>query len=151
AGADRPVFEPPHCPGRPLMLLDLTSIQAALVLPISMVAAFVATTTLVLALTTPYETPAMRLRRYTRLTRPGSPGVDAVTLSLRERLIAPALRALFELAARATPSRARKTVNADLTMAGLQMNATAFLGVRTLLMFAIPSLTALYAISDGKL
>ena len=48
-----------------------------LMLPISMLGVFVATTAVVMVITTPYDTPARRLARYARLTgRPGSPGYD---------------------------------------------------------------------------
>ena len=124
-----------------------------LLLPACMLAAFVATSTVVLALTTPNETPAKRLTRYVRYQtgRPGSPGVEAETIGIRERLILPFLNAIVELAARAAPSRARKTVSAELTMAGSQMNPTAFLGIRTICMFGVPALGVLYAISNGAL
>jgi tight adherence protein C len=132
--------------------MDASAVAVPLLLPISMLGAFVATATLVLAVTTPYESPAMRLVRYARLTgRRGSPGADADVISLRDRLIAPLFRALFEFAARATPSQARKKVTAELVMAGTSMNPTVFLGLRTLLMFGIPSLAALYVIANGTL
>jgi tight adherence protein C len=131
---------------------NLFSISDLLVLPVSMLGAFVATTTLVLALTTPYETPAMRLGRYLRLTgRPGSPGAAAEVLTMRERLIYPLLKRLIEFAARAAPSRARRTVTADLVMAGSQMSPTMFLGLQTLLMFGMPALGALYTVRNGTL
>jgi tight adherence protein C len=132
--------------------MDQIVIPGPLLLPICMLAAFVSTSALVLVLTTPYETPAMRLARYARYTgRPGSPGVDAESLSLSERLIVPLLQSAFEFAARATPSRARKTVTADLIMAGSQMDPVMFLGLRTVLMFGMPALGALYVIGNGEL
>jgi tight adherence protein C len=130
----------------------IDAIAAPLFLPACMLAAFVATSTLVLALTTPYETPAKRLARYARFSnRATSPGADAAERSARERLIMPVLRAIIEFAARAAPSRARKTVTAELTMAGSQMNPTMFLGLRTLLMFGMPVLGVLYVLSQGTL
>src|SRR5207237_875417 len=79
-----------------------------LLLAICMLAAFVATTVLVMALTTPHVTPAQRLARYARYTgRRGSPGAEAEMLTLRERIIAPLFQKVIELAARAAPSRVR--------------------------------------------
>ena len=99
-----------------------------------------ATTSLVLALTTPYETPAIRLARYARYTgrRQARQAPTSTIAALRERLILPLLRAIVEFAARAAPSQARKTAAAELTMAGSRMNPTMFLGIRTLLMFGMP-------------
>jgi tight adherence protein C len=128
------------------------ALGAALFLPACMLAAFVATTSLVLALTTPYETPAKRLVRYARLAdRATSPGADVAERTARERLIVPVLRAIVEFAARAAPSQARKTVSAELTMAGSRMNPTMFLGIRTLLMFGMPVLGVLYVVGNGTL
>ena len=65
---------------------------------------FVATTVLVLALTTPVETPVMRLARYARYTgRRGSPGAEAEYLSFRERLIKPTVRQHHRAGWRAPP------------------------------------------------
>lgn len=131
---------------------DLGGVAGPLLLPVCMLAAFVATTVLVIAATTPYETPAMRLTRYARLTgRPGSPGVDTETRSVGERLIAPLLSRFVEFAARAAPSQARRTIAADLTMAGSHMSPTVFLGIRTLLMFGMPILGVLFVVSQGAL
>jgi len=58
---------------------------------------------------------------------------------------------VIELAARAAPSRARRTVAADLQMAGSRMNPTVFLGLRTLIMFGMPIMGALYVLSSGEL
>jgi tight adherence protein C len=128
------------------------AVAASLFLPACMLAAFVATTSLVLALTTPHETPAKRLVRYAVLAdRAISPGADVADRTARERLILPALRAVIELAARAAPSQARQTVSAELTMAGSRMNPTMFLGIRTLLMFGMPALGVLYVVSNGAL
>jgi tight adherence protein C len=127
-------------------------ISEAFLLPITVLGVFVATTVLVMVITTPYETPAMRLARYARFTgRAGSPGASVDSLSLRERLIAPLFKALLEFAARAAPSRARKTIAGELAMAGSRMNPTMFLGVQTLLMFGMPVLGVLYVISSGAL
>jgi tight adherence protein C len=132
--------------------LQSTLLSGPALLAGSMVAAFVATTTIVLVLTTPYETPGMRLLRYSRVTgRAGSPGAEAEETSLRERLLDPVFQALFEFAARAAPSRARKSVVADLIMAGSHMNPTVFLGLRTLLMFGMPVVGVLYVIVSGTL
>jgi pilus assembly protein TadC len=115
-----------------------------------MLGAFVSTTVLVLVLTTPYETPAKRLARYARYSgRPGAPGVEAEILSMRERLVVPLFRALIEVAARAAPSRARRTAASDLQMAGSRMNPTMFLGLRTLIMFGLPAIGVLYVLSSG--
>ena len=128
-------------------------LQTQLLLPIVMLATFAATVVLVMTLTTPYETPAMRLARYARLStgRPGSPGAEAQILSVRERLIEPALKSLIEFAARLAPSRARRTVVGELTMAGSTMSPTLFLGLRTLLLFGAPALAVLYVLANGKL
>jgi tight adherence protein C len=129
--------------------LDAALLSGPLMVAVCMLAAFVSTTVLVLVLTTPYETPAMRLARYARYTsRRGSPSVEVETLSLRERLIVPLLQKLIEVAARAAPSRARRTVAADLQMAGSRMNPTMFLGLRSLIMFGLPALAGLYVLSS---
>jgi tight adherence protein C len=123
-----------------------------LLLALCMLAAFVSTTVLVLVLTTTYETPAMRLARHARYTgRRGSPAVEAETLTLRERLIVPLFQRLIEFAARAAPSRARRTVAADLQMAGSRMNPTMFLGLRTIIMFGLPAVGVLYVLTSGGL
>jgi len=115
-------------------------------------AAFVATAALVLALTEPRYTPATRLARYARYSvRPGSPGVEAETTGVGERVIGPLFRKLFEFAARAAPSRARRTVAADLQMAGSRMNPTMFLGLRTIVMFGLPTFAVLYVLGEGRL
>ncbi len=126
---------------------------SALMLPACMLTAFLAASTLVLALTTPTETPAKRLARYVRYQtgRAGSPGVEAETIGIRDRLILPLFNAIIEFAARAAPSRAQRTVSAELTMAGSQMNPTVFLGIRTICQFGIPALGVLYAISSGTI
>jgi tight adherence protein C len=127
-------------------------IPAPILLLVSMLGAFVSTAALVLVLTAPYETPAKRLARYARYSRrPGSPGVEAETVGIRQRLIAPLLARLIEFAARAAPSRAKRTVAADLQMAGSRMNPTMFLGLRTIIMFGLPTAAVLYVLSDGKL
>jgi tight adherence protein C len=131
-------------------VFDMALIPGPVLLLLSVFGAFASTFTIVLVLTTPYETPAMRLVRYARYTgRAGSPGVEAETTSLRDRLIMPMLRKLIEGAARAAPSRAKRTVAADLGMAGSRMNPTMFLGIRTLLMFGLPTFAALYVLTSG--
>jgi tight adherence protein C len=122
-------------------------------LPACMLAAFVATSALVVVLTTPYETPAKRLARYARYypSRPGSPGVEAEVIGFRDRLVMPLLDGILGFAARAAPSRARRTVSAELAMAGSQMNPTVFLGLRTILMFGMPALGLLYAVVNGAI
>jgi tight adherence protein C len=131
---------------------DAALLSGPLLVVVCMLAAFVSTTVLVLVLTTPYETPAMRLARYARHTgRRGSPAIEAETLTIRERLIVPLFRKLIEFAARAAPSRARRTVAADLQMAGSRMNPTMFLGLRTLIMFGLPAVGVLYVLTSGAL
>ena len=131
---------------------DASLMSGPLLLAICMLAAFVATTVLVMALTTPHVTPAQRLARYARYTgRRGSPGAEAEMLTLRERIIAPLFQKVIELAARAAPSRARRTVAADLQMAGSRMNPTVFLGLRTLILFGMPIMGALYVLTSGDL
>ena len=108
---------------------------------------FAVTTWVVLTLTAPAPTPsAQRLSAYLA-DRPGSPGTYAYSRGLGSRVIGPALQGLLELAARAAPQRARAKVAADLTMAGLSMSPTAFLGLRTLVMFGLPVLGVLYILS----
>ncbi|HEV7666024.1 MAG TPA: type II secretion system F family protein [Chloroflexota bacterium] len=134
------------------MDFQLSLIPGPLLLVLSMLGAFAATATIVLVLTTPYETPAMRLVRYSRYTgRAGSPGANTDASSMRDRLVMPLLQRLVEFAARAAPSRARRTIAADLIMAGSRMNPTMFLGIRTLLMFGLPGLAVLYVIGSGGL
>jgi tight adherence protein C len=130
--------------------LDAALLSGPLLLAVCMLAAFVSTTALVLVLTTHYETPAMRLARYARYTgRRGSPAVEAETLPLRDRLILPLFQRVIEFAARLAPSRARRTVAADLQMAGSRMNPTMFLGLRTLITFGLPAVAALYVLTSG--
>jgi tight adherence protein C len=127
-------------------------IPGPLLLMVSMFGAFISTAALVLIVTSPVETPAMRLNRYARYSvRPGSPGVEAETSSMSERLLIPLMRRVIEFAARAAPSRARQTVAADLAMAGSRMNPTMFLGIRTLVMFGLPAVGVLYVLSSGSL
>jgi tight adherence protein C len=131
---------------------DAALIPGPLLLMVSMFGAFVSTAALVLIVTSPVETPAMRLNRYARYSvRPGSPGVEAETSSISERLLVPLMRRLIEFAARAAPSRARQTVAADLAMAGSRMNPTMFLGIRTLVMFGLPAVGVVYVLSSGGL
>jgi tight adherence protein C len=63
----------------------------------------------------------------------------------------PLLDGILGFAARAAPSRARRTVSAELAMAGSQMNPTVFLGLRTILMFGMPALGLLYAVVNGAI
>src|SRR5437879_5234371 len=131
---------------------DASLMSGPLLLAICMLAAFVATTVLVMALTTPHVTPAQRLARYARYTgRRGSPGAEAEMLTLRERIIAPLFQKVIELAARMAPSRARRTAAADLQMAGSRMNPTMFLGLQTVVMFGLPAFTVLYVLAHGQL
>jgi tight adherence protein C len=129
-----------------------TVVPPPVLLAICTLAAFVSTFALVLVLTTPHETPAMRLARYARYgRRRGSPGVEAEDIGLRDRVLTPLLQRTIELLARAAPSRARSTVAADLQMAGSRMNPTAFLGLRTIIMFGLPGFAVLYVITRGSL
>ena len=130
--------------------VDLALLSGPVLLGVCMLAAFVSTAALVLVLTTEYETPAMRLARYARYTgRRGSPAVEAETLSMRDRLIAPLFQRVIEFAARLAPSRARRTVAADLQMAGSRMNPTMFLAVRTLILFGLPAVATVYVLASG--
>jgi tight adherence protein C len=131
---------------------DLAPGPATLFMGLVIVGTFVATFLLVLVLTTPSETPAKRLARYAAYAdRATSPGVNIEDSTTYERIVLPVLRRVFEFAARAAPSRARRTVTADLTMAGSRMNPTMFLGLRTLLMFGLPILAVLFVLSRGTL
>lgn len=128
------------------------SLPAPVLLLASTLGAFGSVFFLVLVLTTPRETPGMRLVRYVRYAgRASSPGVDPETRSVRDRLILPLINRVIEFAARATPSRARRSIQADLIMAGSRMNPTMFLGLRTLLMFGLPLCAVLYVLSSGTL
>jgi tight adherence protein C len=129
-------------------MLDL--LLEPLKLPLLMLAAFAAVSGLTLALLTPVQTPAARLARYARVPgRAGSPGVQAEELSLRDRLFGPFARALIDLVARSTPSRVHRAVAADLAMAGLRLNPTAFLTLRVAVMIALPVLALGYVLSSG--
>jgi tight adherence protein C len=117
---------------------------------VTVLAAFLATTALVLGLTTPVQTPAMRLKQYARYTgRRGSPGVEAEELTFRERLVSPMITRVIEFAARGAPSRARRTIAAELSMAGSRMNPTMFLGIRTIVGFGLPIVAVLKVLSAG--
>jgi tight adherence protein C len=134
------------------MPIELAVVSGSLFPLACMLAAFVATATLVLTVTEPRQSPATRLARYARYAvRPGSPGVEAESVGIRERVFSPLFRRLVEFAARAAPSRARRTVAADLQMAGSQMNPTMFLGMRTLVMFGLPALAVLYVLGQRRL
>jgi tight adherence protein C len=130
----------------------INAVPGTLWLAVCMLGAFVATASLVLVLTEPRVTPAARLARYARYSlRPGSPGVEAETTGIRERIFVPLFRQFIEFAARAAPSHARRTVAADLQMAGSRMNPTMFLGLRTILMFGLPTFAVLYVLGSGRL
>jgi tight adherence protein C len=132
--------------------IAINIVPGSLWVAICMLGAFVSTASLVLVLTEPHQTPASRLARYARYSvRPGSPGVEAEVTSVRERVFVPLFRKVIEFAARAAPSRARRTVAADLQMAGSRMNPTMFLGVRTIVMFGLPTFAVLYVLSEGRL
>jgi tight adherence protein C len=119
-------------------------------LPLLMLGAFVAVSALTLAVLTPVQTPAARLARYARVPgRRGSPAVEAEELSLRDRVFGPLGRALVDLVARSTPSRVHRAVAADLSMAGLRLNPTAFLTLRVVVMVALPVLASGYVLSTG--
>jgi tight adherence protein C len=75
--------------------------------------------------------------------------VEAEELSLRDRLFGPLGRALVDLVARSTPSRVYRAVAADLSMAGLRLNPTAFLTLRVVVMVALPVLASGYVLSTG--
>src|ERR1700694_2527347 len=121
-----------------------------LMLAICMLGVFVATTTAVMVLTTPYDSPAKRLARYARFAgRATSPGAAVDELSLQDRVISPLFKSIIEFAARAAPARARKTAASELIMAGSRMNPTVFLGLQTLLMFGVPGLSVVYIVSRG--
>jgi tight adherence protein C len=122
-----------------------------LILTALVLAAFVSMATLTMVLTTPVDSPAKRLARYARYTgRRGSPGVEAQTATVRERLFDPLLQWLVALIARTTPSRMHKAVASDLLMAGMRMNPAVFLTIRTLVMFGLPLAAGLYVLSTGE-
>ena len=113
---------------------------------------FVATTVVVMAVTTPVETPAMRLARYVRASgRRGSPGANVEILSFRQRLVSPVVQRVIEAAARLAPSRAKRTADSELVMAGSRMSPTVFLGIQTLMMFGLPAVAALYVLGSGAI
>jgi tight adherence protein C len=130
-------------------VIEVLALPEIQVLLLSLIA-FAATSLLVLTLSTPVDTPAMRLARYARHTgRRGSPALEVEGVSFRERLIMPIVRRVIEIAARTTPSRAQKAVANDLIMAGSRMNPTFFLGLRTLLMIALPAVAVMYVLSTS--
>jgi tight adherence protein C len=117
-----------------------------------MIAAFGATTTFVLALTTPVETPAKRLARYARYaTRKTAPGVDADETSLRERVLAPLAASIAALVARTAPRRQYEAVANELVMAGSHVSPTAFLGVRLAMTFGMPILAVAYVLTKAQI
>jgi tight adherence protein C len=130
----------------------MNALLEPLKLPLLMLAAFVAASGLTLAILTPVQTAAAaRLARYARTPgRRGSPGVEAEELGLGERLFGPLGRMLVELVARRTPSRVYRSVAADLVMAGLRLNPTAFLTVRFVVMVGLPALALVYVITSGS-
>lgn len=111
---------------------------------------FAVTVALVMTFTTPSETPVDRLTRYVQVGRRGSPGVAAETMSANERLFTPAVQWLLERAASTAPQRVRRTVAADLAMAGSGLSPTMFLGIRGVLMFGLPALAGLYVLASGQ-
>src|SRR5688572_23215412 len=116
-----------------------------LLLLATMAGAFLSAAVAVLAITTPFETPAMRVARFARYTgRRGSPGAETEYLSARERLLKPLLERLINAAARAAPSELHRTISSELVMAGSRVSPTAFLGIRTILLFGVPGLAAIY-------
>lgn len=122
----------------------------SLVLMACVLGVFVATTVAVMAVTTPVDTPAMRLARYARSSgRRGSPGATVEILSLRERVLSPVVRRVIEAAARVAPSRAKRTAGSELVMAGSRMSPTVFLGIQTFMMFGLPAVAALYVLGSG--
>lgn len=117
-----------------------------------MLTAFVATFALVLAVTSPYETPATRLARYARYAaRRGAPGGEADSVGIRDRVLKPLMQHVMELLARGAPSRAQRTVAADLQMAGSHMNPAVFLGLRTIILVGLPALALLYVITEQRI
>jgi tight adherence protein C len=128
----------------------VVAVPDSVVLAASVFATFVAITMLVVGVTTPVQTPGMRLNRYLRYTgRKTSPAADVEVLSFRERIIAPVARRLVEFAARAAPSRARNSVAAELTMAGSRANPTMFLGISTIVMIGFPAVALLSILASG--
>jgi tight adherence protein C len=111
---------------------------------------FAVTVAVVLALTAPSDTPADRLTRYVQAGRRGSPGVTAETMTANERLVSPALQWVLERAASTAPQRVRKSIAAELAMAGSGMTPTMFLGIRGVLMFGLPAVCGLYILAVGE-
>jgi tight adherence protein C len=121
-----------------------------MLLALVVIVVFIVTAVVVLAVTAPAETAADRLSRYVQAGRRGSPGVNAETTSANERLLSPAVRWVLERAASTAPQRVRKSVAADLAMAGSGMSPTVFLGIRGVLMFGLPALAGLYIVAAGQ-
>jgi tight adherence protein C len=121
-----------------------------MLLALVVVVVFAVTVTLVLVFTAPTETAADRLNRYVQAGRKSSPGVAAEMTSANERLVSPVMQWVLERAASTAPQRVRKSVAADLAMAGSGMSPTVFLGVRGLLMFGLPALAGLYIVAVGQ-
>ncbi len=91
--------------------------------------------------------PASRVAEYTRLALPSSPGVVLEGHGVHERLLGPFFERVLEWAASTAPKRIRNQTAADLTMAGSSMTPTTFLGIRGLVMFGLPMLTAALVLS----
>ena len=112
---------------------------------------FAVTVMVVMTFTSPAETPADRLTRYVQTSgRRGSPGVAAEMMSANDRLFAPAAQWLIERFASTAPQRVRRSIGAELAMAGSGMSPTVFLGIRGLLMFGLPALAGLYILASGE-
>jgi tight adherence protein C len=77
--------------------------------------------------------------------------VEAETTGLADRVFRPLLQRFIEFAARAAPSRAKRTVASDLQMAGSRMNPTMFLGLRTIIMVGLPAFALLYIVTNQRL
>src|SRR4029078_11077608 len=88
------------------------------------------------------NTQAKRLARYARYStgRRGSPGVQAETIGMRERLIQTLGRGVVDAVARITPARQHKIVAAELVRAVSRMSPTVLLALGTVLMFGLTAL-----------
>jgi tight adherence protein C len=112
-------------------------------------AVFGVTAAVALAVSSPTASPAARVASYIP-DRRISPGTYVKYRGMRQRLLSPGFQRVLELAASTTPERVRKAAAGELIMAGSSMSPTVFLGIRGIMMFALPVLGVLYVLTAGE-
>jgi tight adherence protein C len=122
---------------------------ADLVLPVSLVAIFLAIATVTLFITTPVESPARRLRRHLGYSG-ARDDVEPRLLPFRERVILPLAQEITDTVSRRTPGGVLNNTAADLIMAGSSMSATTFVVIQTLLTLGLPALALVYILTRGQ-